>query len=97
MLSFPQDTPITRASIGELSTEQLEQLVTHMQERRMRQYTAYQLAQEAKAKIKEEKDKARYDKVLDMLAKKLEVSHKAIEAASKYVQELKVLELVLGE
>lgn len=94
---FPQDTPITRASINDLTPDQLNELVERMQERRMRSYTAFQLAQEAKAKIKEEKDKARYEKVLDMCGKKLEAAEKALDAASKYANELKVLQLVLGE
>lgn len=97
MLEFPQDTPITRASILELSVDQLEALVEQMQERRMRSHTAYQLAQEAKAQLKEEKDRARYEKVLEMCAKKLEAAEKALDAASKYTQELKVLQLVLGD
>lgn len=96
MLTFPQDTPITRASINDLTPSQLEALVVQMQERRVRSYTAYQAAMEAKAKIKEEKDRGRYEKVLDMYAKKLEVAEKALDAASKYANELKVLELVLG-
>lgn len=96
-MQFPQDTPITRASIKDLTIDQLEQLVEHMQDQRMRSYTAFQAALEAKAKIKEEKDKARYEKVLDMCGKKFEAADKALEAASKYVSELKVLQLVLGE
>lgn len=63
----------------------------------MRSYTAYQAAMEAKAKIKAERDRGRYEKVLGMLGKRLEAADKALEAASKYVAELKVLELVLGE
>lgn len=97
MLPVPQDTPAHRASIKELTTEQLETLVIEMQERRMRQHTAYEAAMAAKAKIKEEKDRARYDKLLVMLEKKLDASQKSIDAASKYINELKVLELVLGD
>lgn len=96
-LSFPIDTPIQRASINDLTLSQLEELVTYMQEQRMRSYTSYQLAQEAKAKIKAEKDKARFEKVLNMAGKKFEMIDKALADVSKYVNELKVLELVLGE
>lgn len=63
----------------------------------MRSQTAYQAALEAKAKIKHEKDSARYEKVLDMFAKKLEAAEKALDAARKYANELKVLELTLGD
>jgi ribosomal protein S11 len=96
-MQFAADTPINRASIKELSIDELEALVVRMQERRMRSYTAYQAAQEAKEKIKHEKDSARYEKVLEMAGKKFEAAEKALEAASKYVNELKVLQLMLGE
>lgn len=96
-LAFPQDTPIHRASILELTPAQLEELVTSMQERRMRSYTAYTLAMEAKKKIKDEKDKIRYQRVLDLAAKRFESVDKTLTQLSKYVAELKVLELTLGD
>ncbi len=64
-MTYPvaQDTPIHRATLSELPIEEIEKLVESMRERRMRAYTAYQLAQEAKAKIKEEKDRQIVDYV----------------------------------
>lgn len=97
MLSAAADTPIHRASINEMTADEIEKLVEQMRERRMRAYTAYQQLMEEKAKIKEERDKARYDKVLGMLEKKLAAAEKALDDASKYSNELKVLALVLGE
>lgn len=93
----PQDTPMRRASIGTLPVEEIEKLIEGMRERRMRQHNAYEIAQQAKAKIKLEKDQGRYDKVIAMLEKKMDAAEKALDAASKYLNELKVLELVLGE
>jgi molecular chaperone GrpE (heat shock protein) len=93
----PQDTPIHRATLSELSVEQIEALVESMRERRMRSYTAYQLAQEAKKKMKEEKDKLRYEKILTMFQKKLDSVDKALDTMSKYLNEMKVMELVLGD
>jgi molecular chaperone GrpE (heat shock protein) len=95
--TLPQDTPIRRASIAELPIDEIEKLVEQFRERRMRSYTAFEAAQQAKAKMKEEKDKERYSKLLVMLEKKIETIDKALEAAGKYVTELKVLELVLGD
>lgn len=97
MLEALKDTPIKRASITELTLEEATKLVEEMQERRMRAHTAYQAAVAAKAKIKEERDRARYDKVLSMFDKKLETADKALSALSKYLVELKVLELALGD
>ena len=91
---FPQDTPVSRATVSQLTPQQLEELVESMRERRMRAHNAYQIAQEAKKKAKLEKDKARYDKLLDMLGKKLEGTEKALDACSKYINELKVLEMI---
>lgn len=94
MQPLPQDTPVHRATIKELSPQQLEELVDSMRERRMRAQKAYEIAQEAKAKLKLEKDKARYDKLLEMLGKKIEGIDKALESAGKYINELKVLQLI---
>lgn len=96
MAALPQDTPIRRASLSEMTIDQITALVEEMQERRMRSYTAYEAAQAAKAKIKEARDRDRYDHLLKMFGKKIETVDKGLEAMSKYLNELKVLELVLG-
>ena len=95
--TLPQDTPIVRASIADMSMDQILALVEHMQERRMRAYTAFEAAQAAKAKIKEAKDRERYDHLLKMFDKKIKTVDAGLEALSRYVNEFKVLELVLGE
>jgi len=93
---LPQDTPIRRASIGDMSLEQVLELVEQMQERRMRQHTLYEAAMAAKALIKEQKDKERFEHLLRMTEKKLKTIDTNLESVSKYLNELKVLELVLG-
>ena len=93
---LPQDTPIRRASIADMNMDQILELVEQMQERRMRAYTAYQVAEAAKAKIKEAKDRERYEHLLRMFDKKIKSVDAGLEAMSKYLNELKVLELVLG-
>ncbi len=96
MNQLPQDTPIRRASIGDMSLEQVLELVEQMQERRMRQHTLYEAAQQVKAQIKEQKDRERFDHLLRMTEKKLKTIDTNLESVSKYLNELKVLELVLG-
>jgi uncharacterized tellurite resistance protein B-like protein len=96
MLPVPQDTPIHRASISELSDEQLDKLIESMRERRMRSYTLFQQAQQAKAELKEQKDKDRYEHLMKMAEKKLESVDKGLEALSKYVNEMRAIQLVLG-
>jgi hypothetical protein len=90
---FPQDTPIARASIVDLTPEQQNELIERMRERRMRLYSVYQEAQAAKAQLKLEKDLARYEHVLEMFKKKVETVDKGLEALSKYAAELQVLKL----
>ena len=97
MIRAAADTPIHRASINELTVSELETLVEQMRERRMRSFTAYEAAKAAKEKIKEEKDQERYQRILVMLEKKFDTVDKGLAALSKYVTELKALELVLGE
>ena len=96
-IALPQDTPIRRATILDMTPQQLEAHITSLQERRMRSYTLYQEAVAAKAHIKEEKDRARYVKVCEMLAKKLESAEKALDAANGYHNELKILRLTRGD
>lgn len=92
----PQDTPFHRAALGELPISEIEKLIEEMRERRMRSYTAYEAAKAAKEKMKEERDRARYEKILGMMEKKYEAVDKALDVLAKYLNELKVLELVLG-
>lgn len=96
-IPLPQDTPIIRATILDMNPQQLEAHIVSLQERRMRSYTLYQEAEAAKAAIKEEKDKARYVKVLEMLAKKLASAEKALDDALKYHNEIKLLRLTVGD
>jgi hypothetical protein len=96
MQPVPQDTPVHRATIKELTPKPLDELVESMRVRRMHAQKAYEIAQEAKAKLKLEKDKARYDKLLDMLGKNIEGIDKGLVKAGKYINELKVLQ-ILGE
>ena len=50
--------------------------------------------QEAKERAKLEKDKARYDKLLDMFEKKIKSVDAGLDSMSKYLNELKVLQIV---
>jgi predicted nucleic acid-binding Zn-ribbon protein len=91
---IPQDTPVHRASIAEMTIEQIETLVDSMRERRMRAHNAYQIAKEAKEREKLAKDKLRYDKLLDMFEKKIKSVDAGLESMSKYLNELKVLQII---
>lgn len=94
---FPQDTPICRASIKELTVDQLSDLVVKMRERRMRLFSAYEEAKAAKARLEHDKAVDRYQHVLEMFEKKLGTVDKGLEALSKYSNELQGLRIIIGE
>lgn len=97
-MTYPQkqDTPFKRANLSDLPISEIEKLVESMRERRMRSYTAFEAAKAAKEKLKEEKDRARYEKLLTMAQKKYDAVDKGLDVLGKYLNEMKVLELVLG-
>jgi hypothetical protein len=97
MLVSSLDTPVHRASIREITLDEAEKLIELMRERRMKLHNAYEEAMAAKAKIKEERDKARYEQVLKMFDKKMESTTKGLDTLSKYVAELRVLQMVAGD
>lgn len=94
---YAQDTPINRITILDMTPTQLAAHITELQARRMRSYTLYQEAEAAKSAIKEAKERDRYIKVCEMLAKKLEAAEKALDGANKYHNELMVLRLTVGD
>lgn len=95
--TFPQDTPIRRASIRELTAQQLEDLVTSMRERRMRLFSAYEEAKAAKAKLIHDKAVDRYQHVIEMFEKKIETVDKGLDMLNKYATELQALRIIIGE
>lgn len=96
MIAAAADTPIRRATILDLTLDEAIAHVEELQQRRMRQHTLFEEAQLAKAKLKEQKDRERFDHLINMYKKKSETVDKGIEALSKYLNEMKVLELVCG-
>lgn len=97
MIAAKADTPIRRATILDLTQEEAEALITEMRERRMRQHTLYEQAVAAKAQLKLDKDRKRYEKLIDMYEKKSVSVDKAIDALSNYVNELTLLRLTCGD
>lgn len=95
--TLPQDTPIARATILDMTPEQLDNHIKLLQERRMRSYTLYQEAQELKHKLKDEKDRAMLAKRVEQLAKVLTQAENALDKANKYHNEIKVLRLTIGD
>src|SRR5947207_74845 len=95
--SFPQDTPIHRASIRELTTQQLEELVGQMREQRMRSYSAYEEAKAAKSRLEHDRAIDRYQHVIEMVEKKVKTVDSGLDMLSKYANELQALRIIIGE
>jgi hypothetical protein len=93
----PQDTPIKRVSIRELTAEQLEALVMNMRDRRMRLFSAYEEAKAAKAKLQHDKAIDRYQHVIEMFEKKIVTVDNGLDALNKYATELQALRIIIGE
>jgi hypothetical protein len=91
--TLPQDTPIRRACIADMSDDQIEALVAHMQQRRMAAYTAYQEAQQMKVEIKHAKDALQIEKRLEQIEKIVTTAERQLDKAMAYVAEIKVLRL----
>lgn len=96
-ITFPQDTPIHRVSIKELTVDQITELVEKMRERRMRLFSAYEEAKAAKAKLQHDSAVDRYQHVLEMFEKRLKTVDTGLETLSKYSNELQGLRIIIGE
>jgi len=91
------DTPIRRASISDMTYETALEFVKERQEQRMRQQRLYEEAQEAAQKIKVEKDKALFIKRCEQIEKKAATVDKGLDQMSKWLNELHVLRLTVGD
>lgn len=91
--TLPQDTPIHRACIPDMTDDQIEALIVHMQTRRMAAYTAYQEAQLMKAGIKSAKDALIIEKRLKQIETIMGTTDRNLTKALQYIAEVKVLRL----
>jgi len=73
------------------------EFVKERQEQRMRQQRLYEEAQEAAQKIKVEKDKALFIKRCEQIEKKAATVDKGLDQMSKWLNELHVLRLTVGD
>lgn len=94
-LSF-NDTPITRASIENLPVDQLDQFVQELQKRRLRAYTVYKAAQEAKYEKELSKTQETLDKRLEQFAKKLVAVDKGLSDLERYAIDILSARMALG-
>lgn len=91
-----QDTPIIRAKLSSLPTEQIQDLVTKLQEKRMRAQTIYEEAKALKQDASLRKQAEALEDTLEKFEKKHATVVKGIEALDKYAKEILGLRLALG-
>jgi hypothetical protein len=91
-----KDTPITRASIENLPIEQLNSFIAELQTRRLKSYTIYQAAQEAKHEKQLNNTQDHLEKRLEQFAKKLLSVDKGLADLEKYALEILTARMALG-
>jgi hypothetical protein len=92
-----EDTPFKRASILELSDEELTKRVEALRERRLRSYSIYQAGLEAKKHAKDLKAAQGLEKTCEQVAKLLESVDKSLDKLEKKVLDIQAWRLMLGE
>jgi hypothetical protein len=96
-LPSEHDTPIIRASIEQLTEEDLHARLDQLRERRLKAYTIYQAGIELKARAAADKALAGLDKKLDQLKKQLETVDKALDKLEKLTLDIQALRLIAGD
>ena len=91
------DTPFNRYHVNQMTYNELQAHVEKMRERRMAAVRLFRESQLAKAKAKTESDVAQFDKTLAKAEKKLEAIDKAFDMLDKYLADLQVLRLSIGD
>ena len=90
------DTPITRTSIADMPIEQLQAFTAELQERRLRAFSIYQAAKEAKEEKAHGSQAEQLSKKLDTFVKKAEAAEKALQVLEKLAVDILSLRLALG-
>lgn len=96
-LPSEHDTPIDRASIEQLTEEDLYARLERLRERRLKAYTIYQAGIELKARAASEKALVSLDKKLDQLKKQFEAVDKAFDKLEKLTLDIQALRLIAGD
>ena len=95
MLQF-HDTPIDRITFDQLPIDELNDFIAQLQTRRLRAYTVYQAAQEAKANKQADATQASLDKRIEKFKKKLISVDKGLSDLEKYAVEIFSMRMALG-
>lgn len=79
----------------QLSDEQVDALVEGMRERRLHAYKVYQEAERQKALIQNEKDQAKYAKMLEMFEKEHATAEKALTKLEERIKKIRAMSMDL--
>lgn len=97
LAAIPQDTPFHRATVEEMTDEQLHGFVAALQERRLKNWNIYQQGIEAKQRAKDEQLAAMMVKRLEAFKKQHDKVNTAIEKLDKLALDIQAIRLVLGD
>lgn len=90
------DTPIDRETIENLPIDKLNEFVAQLQERRLRAYTIYKAAQEAKAEKELNSTQELLSKRLEQFTKKLITVDKGLSDLERYAVDILTARMALG-
>lgn len=96
-VSIPQDEPTKRASILDMSDEQLEAMLDGIRERRLRLQRLYEEQLQARISNAVDKLDERINKQLDMLTKEVERCNNTLEKAEDRVNKIRAFRLQRGD
>ena len=88
-----QDTPINRASIAELSDDEIDALLVGIAERRLAPVKAYEEAALIAAGVRSERLKADLEKQLEMFSKDLVTMDKKLDTMTKRALKIRAIRL----
>lgn len=92
-----QDTPVDRASILDMTPDQLKDHTKLLQERRLVAWNIYQAGVEAKKRVQEEKDKLLLDKALAKFLKLHSTIERALDKLEEAATQIQVARIVVGD
>lgn len=93
----PQDNPIDRASIAQLTPDQLVEYIGALQQRRLKSYKIYEAGKRAKQDATDVKTAAQLEKVLSRMTKLFERVEADLEKLDQQAIEVQVYRLALGD
>ena len=87
---------IRASDIDAMSDDELDAMVSAIRTRRLASYQIYKQTRDEKAKLEQDKTRAKIDKKCDQIIKDINAADKALEKMEQHIAELRGLRLQAG-